>query len=315
MERKFSWDNSDFTPDDLSPLARALFGDLEGFQFDLNLYSMSNYAGLFKRLATVFYPGHIAEVGVFEARFSSYLMKAFAPRCHSFDFIDVDFRPSAKERIDRCARETGASYQLFEERSADYLRRARAVDWYFIDGDHNYETVREELDAIARSADGPRFVICHDTGWPCARWDGTYCPDGLSNPGDFQPGYLSPFSSRTVDDYGLEFGHVAGEESAKGSGVLTAVEDFLAANRDYGHLRFSPFFGLSVLWPRNRFTDAHNCRIEQFASDPEIYVDFVNKLELNRVMLLISLQRAGRVWKKQRTFINKLRKKLDSRGD
>ena len=145
---------------------------------------MSNYAELFSRLATVFYPGSIVEVGVFEARFSSYLMKTFAPRCQSFDFIDVAFRPSAKDRIARCARETGARYQLFEERSADYLRRGRSADWYFIDGDHNYETVREELDATARSADAPRFVICHDTGWPCARWDGTYNPEATSRPGD-----------------------------------------------------------------------------------------------------------------------------------
>ena len=315
MEKKFSWDNSELTPDDLSPLSRELFGDLEGFQFDLNLYSMSNYAELFNRLATVFYPRHIAEVGVFEARFSSYLMKSFAPRCQSFDFIDVTFRNSARNRIAQCAGETRASYQLFEERSADYLRRDRAADWYFIDGDHNYETVREELDAIARSGSGRRFVICHDTGWPCARWDGTYDPEALSTPGDFQPGYISPFSSSTVEEYGLEFGHVAGEESGDGSGVLTAVEDFLGANRDYGHLRFVPFFGLSVLWPRRHFSDEDNRRIEQSVSDPEIYADFVKKLELNRVMLLISLQRAGRVWKKQRDFINRLRNRLDSRGE
>lgn len=315
MEKKFSWDNSDFSPDDLSPLSRTLFGDLEGFQFDLNLYSMSNYAGLFSRLATVFHPGHIAEIGVFEARFSSYLMQAFAPRCQTFDFIDVAFRDSARDTIARCAGETGARYELFEERSSDYLRRGRAVDWYFIDGDHNYETVREELDAIARPAERRHFVICHDTGWPCARWDGSYDPEALSRPDDFQPGYISPFSSKTVEDYGLEFGHVAAEESGDRSGVLTAVEDFLAASGSYGHLRFTPFFGLSLLWPRGRFSEDENQRIEQFISDPELYADFVNKLELNRLMLLISLQRAGRVWKKQRASINRLRNRLDSRGE
>jgi hypothetical protein len=170
--------------------------------------------------------------------------------------------------------------------------------------------VSRELALIGAFPAARRLVVCHDTGWPCARWDSAYDPELLDGDAVFRPGMLSPFSAVPVDDYGLELPFVDERESSARRGVLTAVEDFLRDSPHYGHLKFTPFYGLSVLWDTRQFSEGDNDRLVSLPAHAGLNAGIIEKLELNRLMLLISLQRAGRIWKQQQSYIGELEKRL-----
>ncbi len=135
---------------------------------------------------------------------------------------------------------------------------------WFIDGDHNYYTVFNELtaiDALQNEQDQPLLVFLHDVSWPCARRDMYYAPDRIP------PEYLKPHSY----DHGVVLGqndaiHGRGlrgmgnfafalEQGGPRNGVLTAVEDFLRdADTDERPLYFvnvPAVLGLGVIFAAN----------------------------------------------------------------
>ena len=66
--------------------------------------------------------------------------------------------------------------------SLDALPDCEAVDAWFVDGDHNYYTVFNELaaiDAVQRQAGKPVLAFLHDVSWPCARRDFYYAPERI----------------------------------------------------------------------------------------------------------------------------------------
>ena len=101
-----------------------------------------------------------------------------------------------------------------------------------IDGDHNYYTVSEELRLVEAAAGGDLpLLLFHDVCWPHARRDDYFSPELV--PADRRRpiaagGGLHP------DEPGIRFGALpyrsaAAREGGPGNGVLTAVEDFVAA--------------------------------------------------------------------------------------
>lgn len=151
--------------------------------------------------------------------------------------------------------QSSAVVHLFRQRSPEALEVVPPSDAYFLDGDHNYWTVLEELRTIERRRGGfdGAVVFLHDVGWPCARRDLYYSPESLPedavHPHTFEHGVA--LDSRHVVQGGHRGeGHFAWalEEGGSRNGVLTAVEDFLADHSDLAMATIPCLFGLGIMY-------------------------------------------------------------------
>ena len=145
--------------------------------------------------------------------------------------------------------------RLIEGKSPQALAEAGSFDAYFIDGDHNHHCVSAEL-RHAFGGGGHPIAFLHDVAWPCARRDQYYEPDDIpaerrrpfSYDGGVEPG--NPGLVRGGGFRGENAFAYATEEGGPGNGVLTAVEDLLAARDDLELLRVPVIFGLGAVFPR-----------------------------------------------------------------
>ena len=189
--------------------------------------------------------------------------------------------PAPQERLVALARDR-PELELVRATSLDALARLPRTDAVVIDGDHNYYTVSEELRLVEAAADGDLpLLLFHDVCWPHARRDDYFSPELV--PADRRRpiaagGGLHP------DEPGIRFGALpyrsaAAREGGPGNGVLTAVEDFVAA-RDGLRLAVVPaFFGLGVVWDRDApWAGAVSAVLEPWAGSP-----LLARLEANRV--------------------------------
>jgi hypothetical protein len=145
--------------------------------------------------------------------------------------------------------------------SLDSIASVGAIDAWFVDGDHNYFTVLNELraiDALGRAQLRPLLVFLHDVSWPAARRDMYYAPDRIPPEHRHSFNYDSgAFLDRDALVHGQGFrGHaqfaMATHSGGPGNGVLTAVEDFIAtcggAGRTLAWAHVPAVFGLGVLF-------------------------------------------------------------------
>lgn len=137
------------------------------------------------------------------------------------------------------------------------IPQVKTADAWFIDGDHNWYTVFNELMLIrehARKENRPLLIFLHDVGWPWARRDLYYSPDSI--PENFR----QPFTWEggvDIDTNEIINGGFRGNgayaiavtEGGPKNGVMTAVDDF---TKQYpGELCFGfvpAVFGLGVLF-------------------------------------------------------------------
>lgn len=183
---------------------------------------------------------------------------------------------------------------LVRKTSHEALREASGHDAIIIDGDHNYYTVSEDLRLVGEAAgEGPLpLVVLHDLGWPHGRRDGYYSPDRI--PADRrQPlahnAYLDP-ADPGIADGGLLVEWAAEREGGPRNGVLTAVEDFVR-DREGMRLAIVPaFFGLGVLWHRDRpWSEAVARVVDPLDGNP-----LLQRLEANRVRKQVEWARCFR---------------------
>jgi hypothetical protein len=150
--------------------------------------------------------------------------------------------------------EANPELTLIRELSTEALSSLPLADALIIDGDHNYHTVSEELRLISGKAGASSampLLLIHDIGWPHARRDTYYEPDRVPQ-ANRQPlaheVMVAPGEPGTASA-GILFGAAAAREGGARNGVLTAVEDFLAASEGLRLAIVPAFFGLGVLWP------------------------------------------------------------------
>ncbi len=165
----------------------------------------------------------------------------------------VDPQPSDK-LVELCSGSEAA--ELTIGRSPQALEDLEQADVYLLDGDHNYHTVKGELETIERNSqdgEGMPLVFVHDVGWPCGRRDQYYSPESLPpeavHPHAYDRGVI-PESSGVVEGGFRGAGEfaVALEEGGEANGVLTAVEDFLEGHADLALARIPCVFGLGVVY-------------------------------------------------------------------
>lgn len=143
--------------------------------------------------------------------------------------------------------------------SLNVIDRIECPEAVLIDGDHNWYTVYNELKVLEKSclrAEKPfPLVLMHDVEWPYARRDLYYDPETI--PDAFRKPYLKqglhPDSPDLLPEGGINaYLCNAIHENRYQSGVLTAVEDFLAETAE--PIRFytvSGLHGLGILTPES----------------------------------------------------------------
>jgi SAM-dependent methyltransferase len=138
---------------------------------------------------------------------------------------------------------------------------AGSFDCIFIDGDHNWYTVFNELRLIEeRGLLNPGgMILLHDIGWPYGRRDMYYRPEAIP------PEHRQQFARKGIQKGrrslmstgGFNSGHYhAIEEHGARNGVLTAVEDYLElSRRQYYFIKDFREFGFGILMEKSKEND------------------------------------------------------------
>jgi hypothetical protein len=204
--------------------------------------------------------------------------------------ISIDPLPQAGALEFIRAHDQQPYYQFMRKTSHEALPGLQA-DAYIVDGDHNYYTVRRELELIGANCGGaPWVAILHDVGWPWGRRDFYYNPGVIparqrhahshdiriapGNPGVAASGL--PSCDGTIQAFALKEGGAA-------NGVRTAVEDFLAGKPEYEFVVIPTVFGLGIVYNRNApWSESLSKLLAPYASNP-----LLERLEANRLELLL----------------------------
>jgi hypothetical protein len=211
------------------------------------LHSLSLFREVFEEIFARRSIRTVVEVGVETGQVSGVYADLGASRVYC-----VDPFPSAELRA---ALAQDDRLELVEKFSPQALGELPVADLYVIDGDHNYATVRGEVDWILQNAPDA-VVVFHDLMWPCGRRDFYYQPTALSEADrhpDSEDGPTVWHDGLTPAGFiGAGAFTFAREAGGERNGVLTAVEDALAAAPDPDwQLEIIPaIFGVGVLMRR-----------------------------------------------------------------
>ena len=184
--------------------------------------------------------------------------------------------------------ERSPDLELVRETSLEALGHVDLPDVVIVDGDHNYWTVSEELRAIAgRAGESLPLLLFHDVAWPHGRRDAYYQPELIPDE-HRQPikegGGLFPGDPGTQPG-ALPYRWPASREGGPRNGVLTAVEDFVAAREGLRLAVVPAFFGFGAVWP----TSAPWAGAVAEILDPWDRNPLLERLEANRVHHLAAM--------------------------
>jgi Methyltransferase domain len=267
-----------------SPAVELPFG-LDPYEHDPGRWgaSLINQAELILALLDAVRPKSVVEVGAYAGDLTRMLL-LWAQRAGA-TVLAID--PSPQPGLEALADEH-AELQLVRETSLAALPAMDPVEVVILDGDHNYYTVTEELQAVAGWVDrgAHPLVLLHDVGWPHGRRDDYFDPEQIPAPAR-QPTHHGGGLYPGVDGVrhgGLPYRWPAAKEGGPRNGVLTAVEDHVADQPEL-HLAVLPaFFGLGAVWPANApYADALMAILQPWAGN-----SMLERLESNRVLHLAS---------------------------
>lgn len=289
-------------------------------QQPLLLHSLSLFRELFEVVFAHRDISTVVEVGVESGHASSLYAELGASTVYCVE-------PSPTSEL-RAAFRKHENLELVEQASPEALVQLPPADLYVLDGDHNYATIRREVDWILVHAPDA-LIACHDVLWPSSRRDQYYEPSELTMNERFAPTEEGP----TIwhDDV-TPAGFVGGgaftcsaRAGGERNGVLTALEDVLAGTSDR-HLELIPaVFGLGIVLRRDSEPDAALARSLQPYSRSQLLATMEN----NRIALytrVLQLQyeaaehahdadRMAGAISSQQTDIESLRGKIDSIKD
>jgi len=255
---------------------------------NLLLHSLKEFDEVIFGIAERMELSGVLEIGSETGVFSQRLLAFCAERKVVLTSVD----PCPAEALVAVAR-ASETLHLVVGYSIPHLREfGTDANLVLIDGDHNYYTVSNELELVhaawrARELSG--VILLHDVGFPTAErdfyYDPTTIPAEARHPHSFSHGV-------TLDSKALVPGGFRGEGAfawaleAGGpkNGVLTAVNDFVAAHPEYTYRSVGAVFGLGALTLTGSAAD-------QVAGDVLGRYDnaLIQRLERNRLELYLKV--------------------------
>ena len=237
--------------------------------------SLDAFWRLIEPVLTHLQPRRICEIGVEKGIFTGRLLAWGRENDCAYVGIDPAPEPAAAERIQdpHARQEDRAGDRLLTARSLEVLPELEHCSVYFLDGDHNYYTVRSELELICRAparhgqgAAAP-IIFAHDVSWPFARRD-MYHEPAVIPPEECRP-YSEDLGVSLESDELVAGGlrspgqySIAMHPGGPRNGVLTAVEDFLAgeSGRGWRAIIIPIAYGLAILYRPDDEALPERCR-------------------------------------------------------
>jgi hypothetical protein len=257
------------------------------------LYSLSNFREIVLETLDRAGARRIVEIGAECGTFTQDLLEHAQRTGGQLVTIDPAPLPPAIEFFER--HRDNPHFAFLQQTSLEALATLTGIDAYVIDGDHNYYTVRAELETISarhRISGEPLLIFEHDVEWPFGRRDMYYVPDRI--PAEAR----QPFSR----EGGVGFGHselvpggwgdgagfgIAIEEGGPRNGVRTAIEDFMAEHPELCFEVVPAVFGLGLIYSRDAaWAPQVGELIRPFAGNP-----LLARLERNRSELFCRVMR------------------------
>jgi cephalosporin hydroxylase/GT2 family glycosyltransferase len=200
----------------------------------------------------------IIEIGALRGETTTRMLERLGPECelHVIDPLP-QFDPAEHERA------FPGRYHFHLGTSHDVLPRLSPADVVLVDGDHNWYTVYHELRLLAETAQRTGtplpVLVLHDVAWPYGRRDLYYAPDRI--PREFRQPHrkagMRPGRSALVGNGGMNRDMDNAEhEGGPRNGVMTAVDDFVAAHTQPLRVAVLPiYYGLAIV-AEHRVLDA-----------------------------------------------------------
>jgi hypothetical protein len=263
--------------------------DNESPEGRLLLWSLADLWSIIEPLLTAAAPKTVCEIGIDRGEFMRLLIEFCARNQCRYAGID----PGTDETLMR--NDSAAQTEFFRQPSLATLPTLPAQDVYFLDGDHNYYTVLNELRLIRRWPEHWPLVILHDVGSPWGRRDHYCAPETI--PASFRHPYsaIEEMLPQRNDPGGGNFSdkknsfpHGAmAHEGGPRNGVLTALEDFIR-EQPAGAWRWvnvPAVFGLGILYAPGKCPAAVSDQIDRLSKALGPLRPLVELLERNRVDL------------------------------
>lgn len=256
----------------------------------LLLHSLSLFREVFEVLYAHRPISTVVEIGVESGQVSGIYADLGASRVYC-----VDPFPSDELRAALAGRD---ELELVEEFSPEVLATLPQAELYVIDGDHNYATVRGEVDWILANVPDA-IVVFHDLMWPWGRRDLYYQPtrlDAADRHADSEDGPTVWHDGLTPSGFvGLGAYTCAQEAGGERNGVLTAVEDAVAAAADRSwELQVIPaVFGVGVLMRRTEATESLLEAVRRYSGSRLLAALENNRIALYTRVLQMQFEAAG----------------------
>jgi len=247
-------------------------------------------------IITMIHPKAIVEIGSEYGKSTARLLEYCSK--HQSKLYSID--PFPNFDVDAWVMKHHDYFIFHRSLSIDALPLIDNFDLIFIDGDHNWYTVFNELKLIedkcrAGKKDFP-LILFHDIGWPYGRRDLYYNPENI--PDIYRKPYeqkgMVPGKSELLERGGLNSDmYNAVNENDQQNGVLTAIEDFIAqAYFNLELITIPGLYGLGVLIPLN--LRRHNPELDTFVNkikiDPAVKV-LIEKIETDRILKQLAVNR------------------------
>jgi len=247
------------------------------------------WTGIIKPLVEGIKPTTMVEIGVDKGKNTRNILEyCLENEC---ELISID--PFPDKSVNELEYEFENQFSLIRDLSLNVLSDIENAQIYFIDGDHNWYTIYNELMVIQDKAkEYFPLVFLHDVEWPYALRDLYYNPDDI--PPEYTNQYaqkgIDLFSNQLMEKFGFnnEF-YNALESGNEKNGVLTAVEDFLkCTNFDLKFFKIPGFHGLGIIYDQKTYVENNNFKrsIDDLMASVEYINDYMRKLSYANYDLL-----------------------------
>ena len=129
--------------------------------------SYHGYIPFMKQYLNLFESPNVLEIGVDKAQTTSPILQSLSVNKKKFNFIAVDIKiyDEVKISLGHFDLSNDQKFYLIHDNSLNFLKNTKIeghFDLILLDGDHNYFTVRQELDLLERYIHKNTILLCDD---------------------------------------------------------------------------------------------------------------------------------------------------------